>query len=63
MALAHRMLMDIYHVLKTGTPYEDTGAEEAKERASKRKEQSMIRSLEKAGYSVVRTSTAEIAVA
>jgi len=62
-ALAHRMLMDIYRVLKTGTPYQDTGAEEANERATKRKERSMIRLLEKAGYSVVKTSTAEIAVA
>ena len=62
-ALAHRMLMDIYHALKTGTPYQDTGAEEANERATKKKERSMIRSLEKAGYSVVRTCTSEIAAA
>ncbi|VVB62881.1 Uncharacterised protein [uncultured archaeon] len=62
-ALAHRMLMDIYHVLKTGTPYQDTATEEANERATKKREQSMIRSLEKAGYSVAKTSVAEIAVA
>jgi transposase len=62
-ALAHRMLADIYHVLKTGEPYQDTGAEAANERATKRREQSMIRSLEKAGYSIVKTSIAEIAVA
>ena len=62
-ALAHRMLTDIYHVLKTGEPYQDTSAEAANERATKRREQSMIRSLEKAGYSVVKTSVAEIAVA
>ena len=57
------MLMDIYHVLKTGTPYQDTGAEADNERATKKKERSMIKLLEKAGYSVVKTSTAEIAVA
>jgi len=62
-ALAHRMLMDIYYVLKTGMPYQDTGAEEADERASMKKERSMIRLLEKAGYSVVRACTSEIAVA
>jgi hypothetical protein len=57
------MLMDIYRVLKTGAPYQDTGAEEANERATKRKERSMIRLLEKAGYEVVRTCTSEIAAA
>jgi transposase len=62
-ALAHRMLTDIYHVLKTGEPYHDTGAEAANERATKKREQSMIRLLEKAGYSVAKTSIAEIAVA
>lgn len=62
-ALAHRMLIDIYCVLKAGVPYQDTGAEAAKEIAMKRREQLMIRSLEKAGYSVVKTSVAEMAVA
>jgi len=62
-ALAHRILMDIYHVLKTGTPYQDASNEASNELATKRKEQSMIRVLEKAGYSVTRTSTPEIAAA
>lgn len=62
-ALAHRILMDIYHVLKTGTPYQDASNEASNELATKRKEQSMIRVLEKAGYSVARTSTPEIAAA
>jgi transposase len=61
-ALAHRMLIDIYYVLKTGVPYQDTGATATNEIAMKRKEQFMIRSLEKAGYSVVKTSVAEMAV-
>jgi len=62
-ALAHRMLTDIYSVLKTKEPYQDTGAEATNEIARKRKERSMIRSLEKAGYSVVKTSVTEMAVA
>ena len=62
-ALAHRMLTDIYSVLKTKEPYQDTGAEATNEIARKRKERSMIRSLEKAGYSVVKTCVTEMAVA
>ncbi len=57
-AVAHRMLIDIYHVLKTGEPYQDVGAKVADERAIQRRERSMIRSLEKAGYSVTRAATA-----
>jgi transposase len=57
-ALAHHMLIDIYRVLNTGEPYQDVGAEAVYERALKRREQSMIRSLEKAGYSVTKAATA-----
>ena len=57
-ALAHRMLIDIYFVLKTGETYQDLGAEAIHERTSRRKERSMIRSLEKAGYSVIKAATA-----
>jgi transposase len=57
-ALAHRMLIDIYYVLKTGEPYQEIGAKAVYERTSKRREQSMIRSLERAGYSVARAATA-----
>jgi len=57
------MLRDIYRVLKTETPYQDTGAKEANERATQKKERSMIRLLEKAGYSVIRACTPEIAAA
>jgi hypothetical protein len=52
------MLIDIYYVLKTGEPYQDVGADAADERAIRRRERSMIRSLEKAGYSVMRAATA-----
>ena len=57
-ALAHRMLIDIYYVLKTGVPYQDIGAKAVHERTKKRREQSMIRSLERAGYSVAKAATA-----
>ena len=57
-ALAHRMLIDIYYVLKTGEPYQDIGAEAVHERTIKRRERSMIRSLERAGYSVAKAATA-----
>jgi transposase len=57
-ALAHHMLIDIYYVLKTGVPYQDKGAEVVHEKAVKRRERIMIRSLEKAGYSVVKTAIA-----
>jgi transposase len=57
-ALAHRMLVDIYYVLKTGKAYRDIGFEAVREKAVKRQERSMIRSLEKAGYSVVKAEAA-----
>jgi transposase len=57
-AVAHRILIEIYHVLTTGEPYQDIGFEEAHERAIKRRERAMIRSLEKAGYSVAKAATA-----
>jgi transposase len=57
-AIAHHMLIDIFYVLKTGEPYQDIGAEEVRERAVKRRERSMIRSLEKAGYLVAKAEAA-----
>jgi transposase len=57
-AVAHRMLIDIYYVLKTGEPYQDIGVEAVVERATKRRERSMIRSLEKAGYTVAKVEAA-----
>jgi hypothetical protein len=52
------MFIDIYPVLKTGEPYHEIGAEVAHERSVERREQSMIRLLEKTGYSVTRDATA-----
>jgi transposase len=57
-AVAHHILIEIYHVLETGQPYQDIGAGAAHERVIKRREGSMIRSLERAGYSVTKVATA-----
>jgi len=57
-AVAHRILIEIYHVLTNGEPYQDIGFEVAHERAIERRERAMIRSLEKAGYSVAKAATA-----
>ena len=53
-ALAHKMLTDIYRVLKSGMPYEDKG-DEIYEKIEKKKVNSMIRQLEKRGYLVQKT--------
>ena len=55
-ALAHRMLMDIYRTMKTGEPYVDEGAEAVFERNSSGRQKSAIRFLEKAGYAVTKAS-------
>jgi transposase len=57
-AVAHRLLIDIYRILKTGQPYQEIGAEVVYERSIKRREKSMIRSLERAGYTVTKAVTA-----
>jgi transposase len=57
-AVAHRMLIDIYRILKTGEPYQEIGAEVVYERSIKRREKSMIKSLERAGYTVTKAVTA-----
>jgi transposase len=57
-AVAHRLLIDIYRILKTGVPYQEIGAEVVYERSIKRREKSMIRSLERAGYTVTKAVTA-----
>jgi transposase len=57
-AVAHRMLSDIYRILKTREPYQEIGAEAAHEMAVARRERSMIRLLERAGYSVTSAATA-----
>lgn len=55
-ALAHRMLMDIFRVLETGEPYVDEGAEAVYERNSYGRQKSAIRFLENSGYIVTKAS-------
>ena len=51
-ATAHHLLKDAYRILKTGVPYREIGAEAVRNKKSKAKERSMIRHLERLGYSV-----------
>jgi len=51
-AIGHQILKDIYHILSTGEPYKEIGAEASRNRKSDARECSMIRELERLGYSV-----------
>jgi transposase len=51
-AIGHQILKDVYHILSTGEPYMEIGAEAARNRRSEARERSIIRELEKLGYSV-----------
>lgn len=53
MAIAHKILVISYHVLKTRLPYHDLGVDFLEKRKSFSKEQLMIRRLEKLGYTVI----------
>jgi len=55
-AVGHRILIEIYRVLKTGKPYQDVGEDIVNERRSKKREQAMIRDLERRGYAVSKTT-------
>lgn len=56
-AVGHRILIEIYRVLKTGKPYQDVGEDIVNERRSKKREQAMIRDLERRGYAVSKVRT------
>jgi len=56
-AVGHRILIEIYRVLKTGKPYQDVGEDIVNERKSKNREQTMIRDLERRGYAVSKVMT------
>jgi transposase len=56
-AVGHRILIEIYRVLKTGKPYQDVGEDIVNERRSKNREQAMIRDLERRGYAVSKVMT------
>ena len=51
-AIGHRILNVVYHILSSGESYKELGAETARNRKSDARKRSMIRELEKLGYSV-----------
>src|SRR5215813_7440507 len=52
MAVAHSILVIIYHVLRDGVPYRDLGSTFFDERDRQRVEQRLVRRLERLGYQV-----------
>lgn len=56
-AVAHKMLIEIYRVLKSGVSYQDVGPEVIDKRRSRNREQKMIRELIKCGYAVTKVVT------
>jgi transposase len=55
-AIAHHMLIDVYRVLNMGEPYQDIGSEAVFSRASKKRDQAMIRTLERSGYVITKAT-------
>lgn len=55
MAVAHSVLVIIYHVLRTGEPYSDLGADYFQKQDAKRLAQHALRQLEALGYEVTLT--------
>lgn len=51
-AVAHQILKDVYHILDNGEPYRERDVEAIKLQKQNQKEQSMIRELEKMGYTI-----------
>ena len=54
-AIGHQILKDVYRILSTGEPYKEIGADAARNRKSDAREHSIIRELERLGYSVRKT--------
>lgn len=57
-AIAHAMLVAIYHMIKKGEPYRELGANFVTEHEHGRKKNDLIRQLQKLGYSVSLTEIA-----
>jgi len=51
-ALAHKILVISYHILSTGSPYNELGADFLEKRRAVSTEELMIRRLTKLGYSI-----------
>ncbi|WP_291300776.1 hypothetical protein [Desulfosporosinus sp. BICA1-9] len=54
-AIAHKILVIAYHILETGKPYNEIGADFLEKRRSISTEELMVRRLTKLGYNIVRT--------
>lgn len=53
-AIAHSMLIAIYHMIRDGQPYKELGAEAFAQRSAEHRAKSLIKQLESLGYSVER---------
>ena len=51
-AIGHQILKAVYHIISRGESYKEIGAESARNRKSEARNRSIIRELEKLGYSV-----------
>lgn len=60
-AIAHKTLVIAYHVLKTGKPYNELGADFLEKRRAISTEELMIRRLQKLGYIVTDNKNSSIA--
>ena len=58
--MAHKILVIAYHLLQTGTPYNELGADYLEKRKPVSTEELMIRRLEKQGYTVVKPDPAMV---
>jgi len=52
-AIAHKILVIAYHILKTGQPYKELGQDYLDSRCKVNREKQSIRNLEKLGYQVI----------
>ena len=57
-AIAHKILVITYHVLSTGNPYSELGAEYLEKRKPISTEELMIRRLTKSGFTVTKPNDA-----
>ncbi|WP_067720400.1 hypothetical protein [Ferroacidibacillus organovorans] len=56
--IAHKILVIAYHILKTGQPYNELGAEYLEKRKPISTEELMIRRLQKQGFVVTKPDNA-----
>lgn len=54
-AIAHKILVIAYHILETGKPYNELGADFLEKRRSISTEELMVRRLTKLGYNIIGT--------